>query len=121
MIPDIEYETTGRRLHGRRLWLVTKGGEYEAFGKKILVETGFLTDLATIPRVFFLLTPNDSRWAIPSIIHDRACQMARREEGMSYKLADSILYKTMMESGSGAIIATLFWLYVRANHILNPI
>jgi hypothetical protein len=73
-------------------WLPDKGQEHL---KSVKVPIGFVTDFASIPRVFWSVLPSDGKYTHPAIVHDYLywTQTAPREH------ADQIL-KIMMEDFS---------------------
>lgn len=74
------------------IWLPDKGQEHL---KSVNVPIGFVTDFASIPRVFWSVLPPDGKYTHPAIVHDYLywTQAAPRED------ADQIL-KIMMEDFS---------------------
>ncbi|EAM9430675.1 phage tail protein [Salmonella enterica] len=61
----------------------------------IEVPAGFITDLATIPRIFWILLPPDGKYAKAAIIHDYLYDNALRTK----KEADKIFLDGMMVLG----------------------
>ena len=57
---------------GRSLWATTKDITYTPFGgtDTIRVPKGFVTDLASIPRIFWGLLPPDGPWVKAAVVHD---------------------------------------------------
>jgi Protein of unknown function (DUF1353) len=52
---------------GRVSWMPPKGKE---IASRVEVPIGFVTDLASIPRVFWTILPPQARYSYPAIIHD---------------------------------------------------
>lgn len=80
-------------------------------GRHLSVPAGFVTDLATIPRIFWSFdSPFDGKYMSSAILHDYlyACSLThdRRE-------ADKILYTAMREEGSSKWTANKFYFAVR--------
>ena len=80
-------------------------------GKVINVPKGFITDLATIPRIFWSFdSPFNGKYMSSAILHDYlyACSptYTRRE-------ADRILYSAMLSEGSSKWTANKFYFAVR--------
>jgi len=98
-----------------RIWFLTKpigwkpeGAASERY-QPLEVPTGFVTDFASIPRLFWSLLPPDGEYTYPAIIHDYLywTQDRPREE------ADEILKIGMQEFGIRASIVTAIYSAVR--------
>ncbi|WP_271519133.1 DUF1353 domain-containing protein [Bradyrhizobium sp. CCBAU 53380] len=76
----------------------------------VTVPTGFVTDFASIPRVFWSALPPDGQYTYPAIVHDYLywSQAGSRED------ADSILKFGMEDFGIGAPTVTAIYEAVRA-------
>jgi hypothetical protein len=61
--------------------------------KTIVVPKGFVTDLASIPRLFRILLPRDDVYMLPAVIHDYLYWT----QGCSRSEADSVLFLAMKE------------------------
>lgn len=88
------------------IWLPDKGQEQL---KSVNVPVGFVTDFASIPRIFWSLLPPDGKYTHPAIVHDFLywTQTVPRED------ADQIL-KIMMEDFSvGGTTVTAIYTAVR--------
>lgn len=92
-------------------------------GQIILVQKGFITDGASIPRFLQWALPAWAKWSRAAIIHDKICRdlnqigyFAIPNWGISRKrkIADEIFYEAMLVSGVSRFVATLLWLGVRA-------
>lgn len=81
-------------------------------------EVGFETDFASIPKGIPLLKAKDPRWQMAAVIHDRACKTVRQSDDLSMKEADLYLYYAMLDCGAGKVLATTFYSWVRAKHII---
>lgn len=80
-------------------------------GKLIEVPKGFVTDLATIPRIFWSFdSPFDGKYMSSAILHDYlyACSLAHNRQE-----ADRILYSAMLAEGSSKWTANKFYFAVR--------
>jgi hypothetical protein len=87
-------------------WLPDKGQEHL---KSVNVPVGFVTDFASIPRIFWSILPPDGKYTHPAIVHDFLywTQTGARED------ADQIL-KIMMEDFSvGTATVTAIYTAVR--------
>lgn len=59
--------------NGRSLWAVQRALEYQVGDdpeELIIVPAGFVTDLASVPRMVWSFYPPDGPWAKAAIIHD---------------------------------------------------
>jgi hypothetical protein len=80
---------------------------------------GMETDFASIPEYIFFLDPKDPRWQRAAVIHDQACRLARAGKDINMREADAYLYYAMRECGATTLQSSVFWVWVRANHILK--
>lgn len=83
---------------------------------KTYIPTTFVTDEATIPRIFWSIPgfgPDD--WLEAALLHDwcyvehkrnTACDITRKE-------ADDLLYEGIVSLRHGKFVATIIWLFVR--------
>lgn len=85
---------------------------YFSVNEKIfIIENGFKTDLASIPRVYWsILSPRYTNFVTPSIIHDYLYQCAPEESRL---FADEVLYGALLQKGVSRYTATKFYLAVR--------
>jgi hypothetical protein len=122
-----EYEEiVGKESHGRQMVRIMEPMSYHctdgiANGVTVEINKGFVTDLASIPQIFFLLKPADKDWARPAVFHDKACQMARSDKSdLTMRQADAILFYAMKDHGKAWIgTCWLFWSFVRVHHMLK--
>nr|DAY32484.1 MAG TPA: Protein of unknown function (DUF1353) [Caudoviricetes sp.] len=77
--------------------------------EKIVVPSGFITDLATIPRVFWSLFPPHDDYAKAAILHDYMYENAIASKAE----ADIILYEAMQVLGVPKWKSKLFYLAVK--------
>ena len=80
-------------------------------GRHLNVPKGFVTDLATIPRIFWSFdSPFDGKYMSAAILHDYlySCSIAH-----SRQEADRILYSAMREEGASKWTANKFYVAVR--------
>lgn len=80
-------------------------------GETIIVPSGFITDLATIPRIFWSFdSPFNGKYMSSAILHDYlyACSINH-----SRKESDRILYSAMISEGSSKWTANKFYFAVR--------
>ena len=80
-------------------------------------ELGFVTDFASIPHFIPWVNPRDGKWRHASVIHDKACILAR-DGKMTYKDADTILYYAMLDDNASKFSASFFYFWCRTKHLL---
>lgn len=112
---------------GRALWAVQRALEYQAGDdpdELIIVPPGFVTDLASVPRVVWSFYPPDGPWAKAAIIHDflyatRGTGEWHTHRGItrtvpySRKEADDILKEAMADRKVGTWEQGVIWSSVR--------
>lgn len=82
-------------------------------GKLITVPKGFLTDLASIPRVFWAIdAPNDTVSIAPAILHDYMYSIDF-PYNFTRKKADDIFYYALRKNGASRWTSLKFWSTVR--------
>ena len=73
---------------------------------KIDVPTGFITDFASVPRIFWSILPRDGKYTYPAILHDYLYW----SQTLSRKEADEIFRIGMKEFGiSDTIVNAIYW------------
>lgn len=83
--------------------------------REIISETipkGYLTDGASIPRIFWsLYPPYRSEYFSACVIHDYLCSRAMHAESIktAYKRADLVLYEAMKALGVNRLTCFIFW------------
>lgn len=111
---------------GRSLWRVERDLTYQTLaGDTITVPAGFITDLASVPRIFWDLFPPDGPWTEAAVVHDtlyftrggadlwngRRC--IGRSQPYSRADCDAILREAMADLGVGLVSRTMIWAAVR--------
>jgi hypothetical protein len=76
----------------------------------VFVPTGFVTDFASIPRVFWSMLRPDGEYTYPAIVHDYLYWVQDRPRAV----ADEILKIGMQEFGVGATALNIIYAAVRA-------
>jgi hypothetical protein len=80
----------------------------------VVIEKGFFTDLATIPRFFKPIIDNDDyEIAAPAVMHDYLYSNPPKHIWFNRKIADQILYRAMINMGSSTWKAYLVYNAVR--------
>lgn len=97
VLPDM-WVLKGELVYRSDLWPTT-----------IVVPEGFLTDLASIPRVFRSLIPQNGRHRAPAVVHDYLC----RREDFPRRTADRIFNEAMKLTGVPALKRVAMYFAVR--------
>jgi len=94
-------------------WVVRKEFYYDVGYKgsddRITIPAGFITDLATSPRILWSIIPPFGRYLSPSILHD----YLYFSKEVSRKKSDEIFYEAMLISGVKKWKAKIMYLTVR--------
>ncbi|WP_412759710.1 DUF1353 domain-containing protein [Methylorubrum subtropicum] len=77
----------------------------------ISIPSGFVTDLASIPRVFWSILPKTSAYTYPAIIHDYLYWF--QPQNYTRKSADEVLKTTMQELNISKIKIFIIFISVR--------
>lgn len=112
---------------GRSLWALQRPMTYisgHPQAERIVVPAGFVTDLASIPRLVWSIYPPDGPWVKAAVVHDflydtqgdgcwwRTCGVERNPP-YSRREADRILLEGMADRGIGWLERHVIWLAVR--------
>lgn len=77
----------------------------------VVVPKGFVTDLASIPRIIYpFFSPNDSYSIGPAILHD---WMYREDVRFNRRESDDIFYYALLKNGTATPQAFMFYQAVR--------
>lgn len=97
-------------LHGASDWKLEERLVYvsELWPDDIIVPAGFVTDLASIPRIFRSIFPQNGRHRLAAIVHDYLVGL----EGFHRPLADRIFLEAMTVLGEARWRRTLMFLAV---------
>lgn len=79
-------------------------------GPTVVVPAGFVTDLASIPRVFWSLLPTDGTYTFPAIVHDylywtQPCERTVADKVFRYGMDDMKVSKTVAAAIYAAVRA----------------
>jgi Protein of unknown function (DUF1353) len=80
-------------------WFLTEELVYDVLntGTEIPVRQGFVTDFASVPRLFWTLLPPWGKYGPPAVVHD----FLYWDQGCTREQADRIMVLAMQESGVG--------------------
>lgn len=104
-----------------RLWRIERAFTYEVgglgSGRAITVPVGFLTDGASVPKLFWSILPNWGTYSRAAIVHDYLCWGLHHgrphPHAPTRAVADQIFYEAMRVCGTGPVTAYVMWLGVR--------
>lgn len=97
-------------------WFITTE-ECQLAGASIIIPQGYVTDFASIPRIFWTIFSPYGRNTNPSILHDYCytskvmSNLVGDQEGR--KLADELFYNNMLAEGVPKLGAKIMFLAVR--------
>lgn len=95
-----------QKLTGRRFQLTTPLVYVTHDDTTLVVPAGFVTDLASIPRAFYISTPPIGDYDLPAVLHD----WLYSEQFTSREAADAIFKDAMQDCGVGWYTRTkMFW------------
>lgn len=126
--PKVEYDANASKILGKDYWRVTESFNYLFWSKgkkyRVHVPRGYLTDGASVPRVFWSLIPPWGPYGPAAIVHDFLCdsllvlkddwtELEPGEAGsmrITRKIADNIFLQAMKDlKVSSAYYRTMFW------------
>lgn len=85
---SMQFHKQATDLLGREHWIVTEPFVYYTdnleSNRYVAVPTGFLTDGASVPRMFWNLVPPWGRHGQSAVLHDYLCEFAKVSNGISY-------------------------------------
>lgn len=93
-------------------WELQRDLVYEGNYDHFLVPSGFETDFASVPRMFWWLLPRHGRWTKAAVLHDFLWREAKKGN-ISFCDADGIFRRVMRELGVGYLRRRLMWAAVR--------
>jgi hypothetical protein len=101
------------RYRDGRVWELLVGFAYEhPLVGRIVVPAGFLTDFASIPRVFWRLLPPVGRYGKAAVVHDYLYRTGCHP--CSRPLADRVFLDAMRDLGVSWPVRRVMWAAVRA-------
>jgi hypothetical protein len=102
-------------IDGRK-WKVTQDFAYwltDNVACTIVVPAGFVTDFASIPRLFWDVLPPTGKYGKAAVIHDYLYVMGGKLPGFAYTFtkadADKIFYDAMIALGVPHVIAVIMY------------
>jgi hypothetical protein len=90
-------------------------------GKIVTAPVGFVTDGASVPRVFWSALPAWGRYSRAAVIHDYLCTCINARDphplAPTRKVADGIFREAMKVCGVSALLRFVMWVAVRIEAI----
>lgn len=94
---------------------------YQGKVEHFTVPAGFVSDFATVPRLFRSFAPSIGLWTRSAVLHDWMCvHLAAGDCVVGSRDADGIFRRTMREAGVGFVTRWLLWCGVRWGALANP-
>ena len=97
----------------KRLWRVERGFTYyigeEGSGEFVTVPEGFVTDFASVPRLFWIILPPDGQYSQAAVLHDYLYS----EQIFTRKKSDDIFLEAMTVLKVSWLKRRTMWLSVR--------
>lgn len=93
---------------GFKTWELVKPFKTSIYNYEIVVPKGFKTDLASTPRLLWVLLPPFGRYSQAAVVHDYLYRIEHDR-----KEADAIFYELMLRYDTYKWKARLMWLAVR--------
>ena len=100
------------------VWELVEPLEYHGNTHRFVIEAGFLTDFATVPRLVSWLIPRYGVYTPCAILHDYLCELGH--VGMfNRRDADGIFRRSLRELGVSGPRRYLMWTGVRAGGLMR--
>lgn len=96
-------------------WTLLEPLTYQGRQESFTVPAGFITDLASVPRIFTWLIPNYGKYTKAAVLHDYLCatKVINRSD------ADGLFRRTMRELGVPFLQRWVMWAAVRTKPFLE--
>ena len=103
------------RIYGHREWVVLAVIEWLSARIRVLVQKGFITDLASIPRLLRAVFDVNGPSRLPGVLHDWLYCTGQDADGNSItrRQADDLFREALAACGVGLIARNLYWSAVR--------
>lgn len=90
-------------------WEVDEEYRTEVLGETIVIPQGFVSDLASVPRILWLFISPFGRYTEASVVHD----YLYLESDLPRKKCDEIFYVLMLRNRTNPLTARVFYKTVR--------
>lgn len=103
------------RVYVHREWVVLAPLEWQSASMHVIVQEGFITDLASIPRGLRNLFDINGPSRKAAVLHDwlYCCGQDAQGNSVTRKQADDLFREALAACGVGAIARNLYWSGVR--------
>ena len=107
------------RMYVLQQALIYWSGAKPGLGTEIVVPEGFVTDFASVPRVFWDIAPPWGWYAAAAVVHDYLYSVKGLYKGVQYtrRQCDQVLLTTMCTLAAGSVekrrVARIFYWAVR--------
>ena len=112
----LKFEKTNLKLKGRPLYKITEPFEYRVGSYSnpictISVNNGFMSDFASIPRIFQFFFKPRGKYSKAAVVHDYLIEKLKvsREKVFTRKVADAIFYEGMLVLGVNKFTAYILF------------
>lgn len=119
----VEYLLDESKNEGKDVWRVLEGFKYyldDPTSDYAIVPHGFITDMASIPRLFWSWLPPTGQYGQAAVLHDYLCETALIQNSkeqtfyqISRKQADDILLEAMKVIGVNRFVSYVIYGAVR--------
>jgi hypothetical protein len=93
---------------------------YVGASEVIRIPDGFVTDLASVPRVFWSILPPDGTYERAAVVHDWHCtELAAGNCAVSSHDADGMFRRMCREGGTSFVTRWILWTGVRIGALFN--
>ena len=130
---NIQYDAEASKVLGKDHWRVTKEFRYYIWSKDggewVYVPAGYLTDGASVPRLFWSLIPPWGAYGQAAVVHDIVCEYLSvtvngRPCSISREACDGILLEAMtalqVPVAKRKVISGVVGLYRRLSGVARP-
>lgn len=95
-----------------KLWSLLETFEYQAIRERYEVPAQFVTDFASVPRIFVWFIPTYGLYTRAAILHDHLCELAKQRT-FQRRAADGLFRQAMRIAGVAFLRRWLMWVAVR--------
>lgn len=111
-MPFVKGTNIDLRVKSKDLFSTLAPIEYDGRDEKFIIPEGFVTDLASVPRLFTVAIPRYGTYTRAAILHDMLC--VRSHQGLFNRHdADGIFRRVLREEGVGKVLRACLWAGVR--------
>ena len=92
----------------------------------VIVPAGFVSDFASIPRIFWTLIGSPADFPEPAVLHDYMCRVGEglKRRGLGYQYSwqevHEIFRLALIEIGVNPVTTRIMWSAVYGNWLLRP-